>query len=137
MTAAFGALPTRVLQMFWLDPDETAYAANVTVWIRWLFWAGAVLELAYRPEFTAAKYIPFMLMHVPLITLNGYVHYRLNIFNVINSVSSRVEPYHSAFLAAMLRWSLTSDRRLFDEFWRVAAPDWQVPGREGRHPYGG
>ena len=77
MKAAFGAIQTRVLQMLWLDPGEASYAANVTVWLRWLFWAGAVIELAYRPTFTQAKYIPFMLMHVPLVALNGYVHYRL------------------------------------------------------------
>ncbi len=77
MSAAFGAIQTRVLQMFWLDPDEASYAAKITVWLRWLFWVGAVIELAYRPAFTQAKYIPFMLMHVPLIALNGYVHYRL------------------------------------------------------------
>ena len=53
-----------------------------------------------------------------------------NIFEVIRSVSSRAEPYHSAFLAAMLEWSLTSDRRLFDEFWRIAAPEWELPGRD-------
>ena len=77
MKAAFGAIQTRVLQMLWLDPDEASYAANITVWLRWLFWVGAVIELAYRPAFTQAKYIPFMLMHVPLVALNGYVHYRL------------------------------------------------------------
>ena len=53
-----------------------------------------------------------------------------NIFEVIRSVSSRVEPYHSAFLAAMLRSSLTSDRRLFDAFWRMATPGWQCPEGE-------
>ena len=52
-------------------------SVNVTVWIRWLFWVGAVVELAYRPTYTHAKYIPFMLMHLPLVALNGYVHYRL------------------------------------------------------------
>ncbi len=72
-----GAIQTRLLQMLWLDPDEASYAANITVWLRWLFWVGAVIELAYRPAFTQAKYIPFMLMHVPLVALNGYVHYRL------------------------------------------------------------
>ena len=77
MKAAFGAIQTRVLQMLWLDPGEASYAAKVTVWLRWLFWVGAVTELAYRPAFTYAKYIPFMLMHVPLVALNGYVHYRL------------------------------------------------------------
>ena len=65
MKAAFGAIQTRLLQMLWLDPDEASYAANVTVWLRWLFWVGTVIELAYRPVFTQAKYIPFMLMHVP------------------------------------------------------------------------
>ncbi len=64
MKAAFGAIQTRLLQMLWLDPDEASYAANVTVWLRWLFWVSAVIELAYRPAFTQAKYIPFMLMHV-------------------------------------------------------------------------
>ena len=77
MKTAIGAVQTRVLQMLWLDPDEASYAANITVWLRWLFWVGAVIELAYQPTFTQAKYIPFMLMHVPLVTLNGYVHYRL------------------------------------------------------------
>ena len=72
-----GAIQTRLLQMLWLDPGEASYAAKVTVWLRWLFWVGAVIELAYRPAFTYAKYIPFMLMHVPLVALNGYVHYRL------------------------------------------------------------
>ncbi len=74
---SMGAIQTRLLQMLWLDPGEASYAAKVTVWLRWLFWAGAVIELAYRPTFTHAKYIPFMLMHVPLVALNGYVHYRL------------------------------------------------------------
>ena len=77
MKTAIGAVQTRLLQMLWLDPEEASYAANITVWLRWLFWVGAVIELAYRPTFTYAKYIPFMLMHVPLVTLNGYVHYRL------------------------------------------------------------
>ena len=66
MKAAFGAMQTRVLQMLWLDPGEASYAAKVTVWLRWLFWVGVVIELAYRPTFTQAKYIPFMLMHVPV-----------------------------------------------------------------------
>ena len=54
-----------------------------------------------------------------------------NIFEVIRSVSSREEPYHSATLAAMLEWSLASDRRLFDQFWRIAAPELATtPGRD-------
>ena len=30
----------------------------------------------------------------------------------------------------MLRWSLASDRRLFDAFWRMAAPDWELPAED-------
>ena len=67
MRAAVDTIQTRALQILWLDPDKASYAAKVTVWLRWLFWAGAVIELAYRPAFTQAKYIPFMLMHVPLV----------------------------------------------------------------------
>ncbi len=77
MKAAFGELQPRLLRMLWLDADEASYAANITVWLRWLFWVGAVIELAYQPTFAQAKYILFMLMHVPLVALNGYVHYRL------------------------------------------------------------
>ncbi|MEZ4503011.1 MAG: DUF6508 domain-containing protein [Dehalococcoidia bacterium] len=51
-----------------------------------------------------------------------------NIFRVMHSVSTRTEPYHSAFLGAMLRWSYQGDRRLFDVFWRLAAPaEWDTP----------
>ena len=51
MKASMGAIQTRLLQMLWLDPGEASYAATVTVWLRWLFWVGAVIELAYRPTF--------------------------------------------------------------------------------------
>ena len=52
-----------------------------------------------------------------------------NIFKIMHRVSRRTEPYHSAFLAAMLEWSHAGDRRLFDAFWRRAAPDaWEIPG---------
>ena len=80
--------------MLWLDPDEASYAAKITVWLRWLFWVGAVIELAYRPAFTQARYIPLVLMHVPLVALNGYVHYRL-------LSRRRVTWRHLLFLSAM------------------------------------
>ena len=45
MKAAFGAIQTRLLQMLWLDPDEAAYAAHITVWTRWFLWVGAMISL--------------------------------------------------------------------------------------------
>ena len=82
MKAAFGAMQTRVIQMFWLDPDEVSYAANIAVWVRWFLWVGgAMASLAYRPTFTypqsITQSIPFLIPHVAVATLNGYVHYRL------------------------------------------------------------
>ena len=82
MRAAFGAMQTRVIQMLWLDPEEVSYAANIAVWVRWFLWVGgAMASLAYRPAFTypqsITQAIPFLLMHVAVAALNGYVHYRL------------------------------------------------------------
>ena len=77
MKAAFGAMQTRLLQMLRLDPDEVSYAANIAVWVRWFLWVGAITTLAHEPAFTHSQSIPFLLMHVSVATLNGYVHYRL------------------------------------------------------------
>ena len=81
MKAAVGAMQTRLLQMLWLDPDETAYAAHIAVWIRWFLWVGAIISLAIQPTFThpqsTLQSIPFLILHVAAVTLNGWVHYRL------------------------------------------------------------
>ena len=81
MKTAIGAVQTRLLQMLRLDPDEVSYAANIAVWVRWFLQVGAITTLVHEPSFTypqsMPQSIPFMLMHVALATLNGYVHYRL------------------------------------------------------------
>ena len=81
MKTAIGAVQTRVIQMLWLDPDEVSYAANIAVWVRWFLQVGAITTLVHEPSFThlqsMPQSIPFILMHVSLVTLNGYVHYRL------------------------------------------------------------
>ena len=54
----------------------------------------------------------------------------VNIFESIRKVTSRIEPFHSQFLADALTDSLNGNRALFDKFWRLAAPDgWEVPER--------
>ena len=53
------------------------YAAKVSVWVRWFLWAGAVIELAYRPEFWLATERGHLLLHVPVVVLNAITHYRL------------------------------------------------------------
>ena len=55
---------------------------------------------------------------------------KVNIFMTIKKVTSRIEPFHSRFLAETLCESLTSNRALFDEFWRLSAPEgWDVPAQ--------
>ena len=81
MKAASRTMQTRLLQMLWLDPDETTYAAHIAVWTRWFLWVGAMITLAIRPTFTyppsILQSIPFLIFHVAAVTLNGWVHYRL------------------------------------------------------------
>ena len=59
------------------DPDVVAYAARVSVWARWAVWLAFVGELAYRPEFWYPAQKSYLLLNVPLVTLNGVLHYRL------------------------------------------------------------
>ena len=52
----------------------------------------------------------------------------MNIFETIAKVTTRVEPFHSQFLADALDASIKGDRSLFDAVWKLAAPpDWEAP----------
>ena len=52
----------------------------------------------------------------------------VNVFESMRKVTSRIEPFHTQFLADMLQDSLQHDRSLFEEFWALAAPQgWDVP----------
>ena len=67
-------LRRRLLRSLRVDPDVMLYAARVSVWARWLV---AVVELAYRPALWFAADKQYLLLSVPLIAFNGFVHYRL------------------------------------------------------------
>ena len=119
MKAAFGTIQTRLLQMLWLDPDETAYAAHITVWTRWFLWVGAMISLALRPTFTYPQSIPpsipFLILHVALVTLNGWVHYRL--------VSRRRVTWRHVFALSALDITFITATVVdggYDTFWFVA-----------------
>lgn len=52
----------------------------------------------------------------------------LNIFEVIQKTTHRIEPFHSEFLAAALHVSAERNRSLFDTVWKLAAPQgWCAP----------
>ena len=77
-SAMLGAeLRRRVLRAVRADQDVMLYAARVSVWARWLVWLVGVFELAYRPELWYATDKEYLLLGVPLLAFNGFVHYRL------------------------------------------------------------
>ena len=72
-----GALANRFAPAVWADPVVVPFAAKVSVWGRWFVWLVAVFLLAYRPADWYPANIEYVFLHVPLVTLNGLVHYRL------------------------------------------------------------
>ena len=60
--------------------------------------------------------------------LAATVEERMNIFETIERTTSRIEPFHSRFLADALIDSIGGDRSLFDAVWRITTPKgWDVP----------
>ena len=72
-----GELRRRVLRAVRADPDVMLLTARVSVWARWLLLLVFVVELAYRPELWYPADKEYLLLSVPLLAFNGFVHYRL------------------------------------------------------------
>ena len=54
----------------------------------------------------------------------------MNIFETIGKATSRIERFHSQFLADALCESLKGNRSLFDQVWTLVAPSgWEIPER--------
>ena len=77
LKADIGAITNRFSPAIWADPDVIPYAAWVSVWGRWLIWVVSVFNLAHRPDAWYPADIEYAFLHIPLVTLNGLVHYRL------------------------------------------------------------
>ena len=75
--ADLGAIAKRFSPAIWADPDVVPYAARVSVWGRWFIVLVSAFEIAYRPGFWYPDGWGFVLLLVPLATLNGLVHFRL------------------------------------------------------------
>ena len=65
------------ISQMWPAPEVVQYAAWVSVWCRWLIWVVSVFNLAYLPDRWYPEDIGYVFLHVPLVILNGLVHYRL------------------------------------------------------------
>ena len=77
LKADIGAITHRLSSAIWADQDVIPYAAWVSVWGRWLIWLVSVFNLAHRPDAWYPADIEYAFLHVPLVTLNGLVHFRL------------------------------------------------------------
>ena len=77
LKADMGALTKRFSPAIWADPYVVPYAARVSVWGRWFVVLVGAFEIAYRPGFWYPGDWGYVLLMVPLTTLNGLVHFRL------------------------------------------------------------
>ena len=77
LTAVKEAITNRFSSAVWADPDVIPYAARVSVWGRWLIWVVCVFNLGHRPDAWYPADIEFAFLHIPLVALNGLVHFRL------------------------------------------------------------
>ena len=78
LKANIGAITKRFSSTILSDPDVVQYAAGVSVWGRWFVWLVIVFQFIYRPGFWYYEgHFEYLFLHVPLVTLNGLVHYRL------------------------------------------------------------
>ncbi len=75
--AEIGATRKRLQPTNWADPEVVRYVAWVSVWGHWLVWLVTAFLFAYRPGFWYHGHYEYLLLHVPLVTINGLVHYRL------------------------------------------------------------
>ena len=78
LKAGIGAISKRLPSTIASDPDVVRYAAAVSVWGRWFVWLVTVFQFVYRPGFWYYEgHFEYLFLHVPLVTLNGLVHYQL------------------------------------------------------------
>ena len=71
------AITKQLSPAIWADPDVVPYAAGVSVWGRWFIALVSAFEIAYRPGFWYPDGWGYVLLMVPLVALNGSVHFRL------------------------------------------------------------
>ena len=77
LKTAAGAFRARCWRFDPIDPDDLRPFPTISVWMCWVAGAACMFVLAYRPDYTPATHIPYILFHALLIGFNGYVHYRL------------------------------------------------------------
>ena len=72
-----GAMAKRFSPANCIDPDVVLYAAKVAVWGHWFIALIAAFEILYRPGFWYPDGFGYVFLMVPLVAINGLVHFRL------------------------------------------------------------
>ena len=70
-------MPNRLPLNTRADSELILYAARASVWGRWFLSLFCAFQLAYRSGFWYPSDIEYVYLLVPLVVLNGLVHYRL------------------------------------------------------------
>ena len=59
------------------EPGDLQYRFQISIWVRWLLLVAWLAQTRYRLDLDDPNYVPNMAFAAVLISLNGYVHYRL------------------------------------------------------------
>ena len=94
--------PSQLLTSKQTYPDETAYGARISVWIRWIILIAFLVEVNYRVDYGSISQVLNNLYVMSAMLFNGYVHYRLW---TQKTVSSRLLLAISATDVAMITFS--------------------------------
>lgn len=71
------SISSRVLDVVENEPDELRYAAQISIWVRWVILAGGMVEVNYRVDYGSTSHILNMLYVLAMMGFNGYVLTRL------------------------------------------------------------
>lgn len=66
-----------------LDPDELRYGAIISVWVRWFWVIGGLIEINYPAGYQDRYYVLNTLYVLTPAAINGYVFYRLRSGNTV------------------------------------------------------
>ena len=111
--------PSQLLTSKQTYPDETAYGARISVWVRWIILIAFLVEVNYRVDYGSISQVLNTLYVMSAMLFNGYVHYRLW---TRKTVSSRLLLAISATDIAMITFSTSLFRRLLEQILRRLLP---------------
>ncbi len=75
--AGLRAVQREVMEAGWSSSEGIRRSAWVFIWWRWVSWLVVLAVAAYRPTWDEGSYVPFILLHLAMVSGNGLMHYRL------------------------------------------------------------